>query len=375
MRRTRVLVVDDEPGMLRSVERVLGDEMHLVCLSSPRQALEAIASFTPDVALLDIRMPEMSGFELMDRLVTALPDLDVIFMTGSVDELDSQLIRAIRAKAFYFIQKPFDREVLRALVDRCVDARWLMTENVRHVRRLERELADARAFQLSTLPADRAVLAGVSIAAGYQPCAELGGDFYDYAATADGRVALLVADVVGHGVSAAMLTAVVKSAFHAAHVDDYDPVAVAERVSAGMSSFGPRRFVTLVCVRISADRHSIEYVNAGHPPGLLGSHRRGVKLLEDTGPMIGSGLPDQSWHAQQARLHAHGRVLLYTDGLTDLDTPNGPFGRQPLLAAVESTTPDSNLTAFLHDQVRALTAGAPLLDDVTFLVAWSDPNR
>jgi len=103
-------------------------------------------------------------------------------MTGSVRELDAQLTRALREKAFYFLQKPFDREVLQTLVGRCLDLRRLEKENQRHLKRLEQELAEARAFQQSMLPPEQGWVGGISIAARYQPSAELGGDFYDYVA-------------------------------------------------------------------------------------------------------------------------------------------------------------------------------------------------
>ncbi len=103
-------------------------------------------------------------------------------MTGSVRELDAQLIRALREKAFYFLQKPFDREVLQTLVERCLDLRRLEKENQRHLKRLEQELAEARAFQQSLLPPEQGWVGGVSVAARYLPSSELGGDFYDYVA-------------------------------------------------------------------------------------------------------------------------------------------------------------------------------------------------
>ena len=91
----------------------------------------------------------------------------------------------------------------------------------------------------------------MAICCRYTPCSALGGDLYDYAAAAPGRTALLIADVSGHGVSAAMLTGIVKSAFQASHVDGFEPLAVVQRVSTGLAAFSPERFVTLVAALIS----------------------------------------------------------------------------------------------------------------------------
>ena len=120
----RILVVDDEPGMIRAVERVLSGEHQVVCTRRSREALSLADEFHPELAIVDIRMPDLDGFELMAQLRVRCPTIDVILMTGSVDDLDEKLVRAIRSPAFYFIQKPFDREVLKTLVARCLELRW-----------------------------------------------------------------------------------------------------------------------------------------------------------------------------------------------------------------------------------------------------------
>ncbi|MBV8811933.1 MAG: response regulator, partial [Acidobacteriaceae bacterium] len=103
----RVLVVDDEAGMLRSIERVLDQNYEVATSLSSREAIQLAEAFKPDLAILDIQMPEMDGFQLMEELQALDPELDVIFMTGSIHELDAKLVRAIRKDAFYFLQKPF----------------------------------------------------------------------------------------------------------------------------------------------------------------------------------------------------------------------------------------------------------------------------
>lgn len=349
MSRERILVVDDQAGMLHAVERVLAPAYEVRCVASPSAALDALGSFTPDLALLDVRLPEMSGFVLMDRLKVLRPDLDVLFMTGSVNELDTQLIRAIAAGAFYFIQKPFDRQVLLTLVERCLTLRRLATENRRHTLRLERELAQARIFQHRLLPPPAAQLGGLAIDALYLSCTELCGDFYDYTATRPDRIAVVVADVSGHGVSAAMLTGMVKSAFQSAAAEQFEPRAVVNRLLEGLRAFGPRPFVTAFAARISHGRPStIEYCNAGHPPALLGAPGRPPRQLESTGPLICSALGGEVWEAAQETFGEAERLLLYTDGLIEIDGPSGHFGI-PRLA-------DAFATCRLH--------GAPLLEEL-----------
>ena len=281
MRPARILVVDDEPGMLRAVERVLSEDHHVIGTRLSRDALSMADEFQPELAIVDIRMPDLDGFELMARLKARFPALDVILMTGSVDDLDEKLVRAIRSPAFYFIQKPFDREVLRTLVERCVELRWRREDHRQNLKRLETEMAEARAFQQSLLPHREAVVNRVAVCCRYTPCSALGGDLYDYAAAPAGQTALLIADVSGHGVSAAMLTGIVKSAFHASHVDGFEPLAVVQRVSMGLAAFSPDRFVTLVAALISPDERHLRYVNAGHPPIVLWGRTREPRVARE----------------------------------------------------------------------------------------------
>jgi sigma-B regulation protein RsbU (phosphoserine phosphatase) len=314
----RILVVDDEPGMIRSVERVLEKQYDVASSRSPGAAIELAESFEPDLAILDIRMPEMDGFELMERLKKMQPELDVILMTGSVDELDKKLIRALRQEAFYFIQKPFDREVLQTLVARCLKLRKLAEENRLHLQRVDGELAEARSFQLGLLPPREVHLEGVGISARYLSCTELGGDFYDFAAAGTDRATILVADVSGHGVSAAMLTGIVKSAFHASRDQAYEPRWVIRQIASGIRSFGYERFITAFCARLSSRSPLvIEYVNAGHPPGILWGEKREPKPLESTGPLISSAFPTADWEQATIDLERGDQVLLYTDGVEE----------------------------------------------------------
>lgn len=368
MNHERILVVDDEPGMLRGVQRLLAPHYPVATAGSAASALEVSAAFAPDLAILDIRMPESDGFELAAALRRSVPLLDVIFMTGAVHELDDQMIRAIRERAFYFVQKPFDRVVLLTLVERCCELRRLAAENRRHLARLEEELADARAFQLGMLPPPRAELSGVSIAAAYRPCAELGGDLYDHIDAGAGRSAFLVADVSGHGVSAAMLTGIVKAAFHDAHVEDFEPRAVAVRVASALRSFDAGRFVTLFCGRVTPSEHLLEYVNAGHPPAFHWGRGQGLTRLTRTGPLISPAFPDLGWEPARLALHAGDRLLVYTDGVVEARGEDERFGEERLAALVRGS--DASCDALLveiDDALRDFCAGRPADDDETLL--------
>jgi sigma-B regulation protein RsbU (phosphoserine phosphatase) len=369
MTPARILVVDDEPGMLRAVDRVLGGTYSVVGTRSSSEALSLAADLKPDLAIVDIRMPELDGFELMSRLKARSPEIDIILMTGSVDDLDEKLIRALRSPAFYFIQKPFDREVLQTLVERCLELRWRREQHRRNLERLEKEMAEARAFQQNMLPEREAVVNRLAIACRYTPFSGLGGDLYDYAPAGAGKTALLIADVSGHGVSAAMLTGIVKSAFHASQVDGYEPLSVVHRVWSGLAAFSPERFVTLVVALVAADERQLRYVNAGHPSSLFWSGARPHAWLESTGPLVSPALPAR-WEAKTIPVDEGDQLLLYTDGVADALAGTDGCADTHFVSATRCAAGSGGplLDSILADVQRAL-AGRPQPDDLTLLTA------
>lgn len=364
----RILVIDDDPGILRAVSRILGRGHHVVCVGSGEQALDEARRLRPDLAVVDIRLPAMNGFEVTRALKTVVPDVDAILMTGNAEEPDETLIRAIDEGAFYFIQKPFDRRVLLTLVKRCLELRRLREEREKFLRRVERELEEARQFQLSLLPPPQMRLQGMTIAARYRACSELAGDIYDYVEAGDGAVSLLIADVVGHGTSAAMMTGVVKAAFRASHVDGFEPIAVVERVKEGIRDFDPSRFVTLCCARVNRRKSELTYVNAGHPEPIVRSGSDRPVLLDSTGPLLSSALFDIPCEQLTRELGAGDSLLLYTDGVIEARGPAGMFGQDRLLQAMgNGGRQGAELLDGLLSDVVAFSNSPNNQDDITLL--------
>jgi sigma-B regulation protein RsbU (phosphoserine phosphatase) len=374
MARPRILVVDDEPGMARTMERILATRYDVRAVRLPSAALDAAHASRFDVAILDVRMPEMDGFALMARLGELQPDLDVIMMTGSTDERDARLIRAIREKAFFFLTKPFDREVLLTLVQRCLEARSLSRENRAHLSRLESELRAAQVFQRSLLPERTGSLNGFEVSFLYQPCDELCGDFCDYVLRNDVPGALLVSDVSGHGASSAMITGMVKQAFHAAAKEDFAPAAVLGRIAAASRLFPGGKYVTATSVRFSAASTLLEYASAGHPPGLLLRRDGSIVPLEATAPIIHPALPHWDCEQKVVPMERGDQLLLYTDGMTEAQNGDGDefgFARlavlAPQLAGAEASIEAAkrDLLGSLREELARFAGGRPLDDDLT----------
>ncbi len=364
----RVLVIDDEPGLLRVAERILGAEHQVAVASRPAEALEQVAALRPDLVICDIRMPEIDGFELVRRLRTLDDGFDVIFMTGASTEPDATLVRALREQAFFFVQKPFDRQVLLTLVDRCLERRRLVHAERLHAIRLRQELEDARVVQRALLPAADAVVGRFRVAARLVSCHELGGDLCDYAPV-PGGLAFILADVCGHGASAALLTTVVKTCFRTACDDSFDPCAVMERLAESVGHFGMRTFVTAVCGRIRDG--TLVYTSAGHPDAVLRS--AGVTRLLDANAPIASGIfRPGDWTRDERPWSDDACLAICSDGFAEV--PRRSIGE--LAAELRGLVDAGGAPAAIADEmigrVARLLGGRPAPDDLAILVIGAE---
>jgi sigma-B regulation protein RsbU (phosphoserine phosphatase) len=258
---------------------------------------------------------------------------------------------------------------MRTLVERCLELRRLREAEREHARRMERELAEARTFQQTMLPANCATIEGIDIAARYVACSELCGDLFDYAPAGDGRAAVVVADVSGHGVSAALLTAVVTSAFRSAASKEFEPAYVVRRVIDGIRSFSDRRFVTMIAARIDRTRNELVLVNAGHPAAML---QRGeqITLIDSTGPMISPAFADEAWEQQTLTISPGDNLLLYTDGVSEAHGQTGRFHSDRVRDVLRSNSQGGEaLIESVLGAIQTFASGRPADDDLTLLTA------
>jgi serine phosphatase RsbU (regulator of sigma subunit) len=165
--------------------------------------------------------------------------------------------------------------------------RQALTEREREQVVIQTQLSLAEAMQRRLLPPVPAPTDGLEWAAGLTPAGRIGGDFFDFVEPTAGTRLMLIADVAGKGISAAMALTLLRSAFRNVARDTPSPAALATRLSAAFhDEWHGRPYVTGVIARVDARRRTLTYVNAGHPPGLLvrGDALRG---LGEGGPPLG----------------------------------------------------------------------------------------
>ncbi len=221
---------------------------------------------------------------------------------------------------------------------------------------INKELQIARQIQASILPRDVPHLAGLEIAARYAPMSAVAGDFYDFLPVDSARVGILVADVSGHGVPAALIASMLKVAFAGQAEHAADPARVLTGLNRALCGKFEEHFVTAGYLFVDIENKLARYAGAGHPPLLVaqmaparvgvaavageaagnGIRAGGVREIEENGFMLGV-FPDAEFTAAEIPLHPGDRCLLYTDGLFEAaNTAQKEYGRARVAEFLEA---------------------------------------
>ena len=354
--RRRVLVVDDEPGVCYMARRVLEQRFDVFEAGSGEEALQLLETEAFHFAIVDVRLPGISGLDLLAAIKNLSPRTDVIVMTGSAADIDEALEGAIRRRAFFFLRKPFPMTILETLAVRVSEKQDLEEQLDRYTRTLERNLESARIFQRRLLPPPHWQGDRIEVASFYQSSEQLGGDLVDHWALPNGGSALLIVDVMGHGPLAAMLTGIVKSQIHSLASELPDPAEVLTVLEEELSRIALPSFLTSLLLVDRPDTNEIRWAGAGHPPGFLWTPelRPGIDppaLLSSEGLMLNTGLPHPPYQSSRSERIPGSRLLFYTDGYPEsLDAAGRVF---------DETDEAANSSPFLEAARSALLADSP----------------
>jgi phosphoserine phosphatase RsbU/P len=369
-----VLVVDDAPANLHAVHSILKNDFKVRVATSGAKALELVkVKPYPDLILLDVMMPEMDGYEVCGILKATpeMRDIPVIFLTGKTEADDET--KGFEVGAVDYIHKPFSPAVVRARVHTHLGLREAREQLARQLLFINNELEMAREIQLSILPQEIPKIDGMEITARYIPMSSVAGDFYDFIRVDNKHIGVLVADVSGHGLPAALIASMLQVALAAQSVHASDPGQVLAGLHQALCGKFKRDFVTAVYVFVDTEKKFMRFAGAGHPPLLLWrGATQSTSELEENGRPLGM-FPDSTYSAGQTQVQAGDKLVLYTDGIVETESPSEQAFGVDLFKGFLQSKHDLRADLFADSLLDELSSwsehprGQGQQDDITFL--------
>jgi len=266
-----------------------------------------------------------------------------------------------------------DMEVLMLLASQVaiIIEKVMLHDQLIEKQRLETQLEVARQVQLELLPAHDPELEGFDISAYNFPTEEVSGDYYDWVRIYDDQIGVVIADVSGKGVPAALLMAFLRASLRAATHIGYAPHISMSKVNYLLwESIERNQVVTSFYRILNATNHTRPYTNAGHNPALV-MDKDGTARFEERGGVPLGMFRDTRYYEYFETIEPGQMLVLYTDGVTEaMNAAGEEYGRERLVDAVRQAR---ELTAheiidFVHRAVIEWTEGLGAHDDVTFFI-------
>jgi phosphoserine phosphatase RsbU/P len=378
----KILVVDDVAENRDLLSRRLS-RLGFGLIDQAANGIEALAAMDSkayDLVLLDIMMPELDGFGVLERLRAdgRINDVPVIVISA-LNEIEP-VVRCIELGAADFMFKPFNPTLLRARVLTTLEKKALSDLTRDELKRKQSELNEARTLQLALAPPPfSGTLAGrsLSIDVLIEPAHEVGGDLVDHFCIGGDTVVLALGDVSDKGAGAALMMARTHAMFRAltARPDAAElfrePQRAVRIVNAALAAGNDScMFVTFLLASFDLASGRLAYVRAGHIPPF---HRNGAgkvgRLDRMGGPPLGL-VDTAAYQANSVTLAPGDRLLVVTDGFTEAHNPeNSVYGEARIEEFMLALEP-SELKPLkrLASQVRAFESGRLPFDDMAAIL-------
>jgi sigma-B regulation protein RsbU (phosphoserine phosphatase) len=381
-----ILIVDDTPANLHLLSKMLTEQGYRVRpVPDGSLALAAVQAEAPDLILLDIRMPEMDGYQVCEYLKGDAETQDIPIIFISALDATQDKVKAFTVGGVDYVTKPFQCEEVLARVETHLSLRRLSKQlqdankKLREAnRKMERELGLAGEVQASFLPHELPDIPGWQLAVTLNPTRETSGDFYDVNPLPGGRLGIVVADVVDKGAGAALFMALswILIRTYAAEYP-LNPELVLSAVNRRiLEDTEAKQFVTVFYGVLDPATGSLVYCNAGHCLPYLLSTQSGseAQTLCTTGMVLGV-TQDATWRQKVVQLVPGDVLVLYTDGVTEAQNEQGMlFDGDRLLESVRANLgrPAQDIQNAVMAKVCEFVGAASQFDDIALMVLIRD---
>ena len=374
----KILVVDDEPDLellLRQKFRrkVRRGELTLIFAQNGVEALEQLQLHDDvDMVLSDINMPQMDGLTLLNQLNQLHYDLRAVIVTAYGDM--KNIRTAMNRGAFDFVTKPLDFKDLETTISKTLAHLEVMRDALRsrdELVALRQELGVAARMQESILPTRFPEDPRFEIHAWMTPAKEVGGDFYDFFKLEDGRIGIVMADVSGKGVPAALFMMVSRTLMKGTAIGEQDPAKCLSEVNQLLvESNEETMFVTVFYASFDPATGHLDYANAGHNLPYIVKPDGEVRPIDIDAGLVLAIMPGFDFPGGSTYLEPGDVVFFYTDGITEAMDENGVEFGDDELAVLLSDVAGSSAVTFNRKAVEAVqehAGDADQSDDITCL--------
>lgn len=373
-----VIIVDDQDINLEFMSLILRDVgfADIRTANNGLTALELIEERAPDLLILDIMMPIMSGIDLCRilRERPAFADLPILVQTGLCTVHDR--VEIFRAGATDLILKPINGLEMVARVGLHIE-RTLLIDGLTQTRnRLVQELSAAQAMQLGLLPSaedqQRALShAGLDIASAFVTSSELGGDVWGILQPRTGCAGVFIADFAGHGVQAALNTFRLHTLVQDMGVPPSEPGQLLTQLNERLRRLLPSgQFATMTCCYVDAAQERLFWSAAGSPPFLLRTGAHGWTQMDCSGLPLGILAP-LAYETRTAPFPTGSALFLYSDALAETRLRGGQRLDDEGVAALARKHGGKHRAQPMLDGVMAefqSQLDSPVSDDLTAVV-------
>ena len=373
----KILIVDDEPDvellMKQRFRRQLKENEFTLFFA--HNGIEALNLLSKDadirMVISDINMPEMDGLTLLDNIQKEYPDVMAIIVSAYGDM--NNIRTAMNRGAFDFVTKPINFGDLTTTINKTLEHIQQLINAEKTKNKLDSilyELNIAKDIQQSILPNEFIHDDKLQVYAKMTAAKEVGGDFYDFFWINEDEMGLVIADVSGKGVPAALFMTVSRTLIRGHATSDISPAKCLEKVNLLLEkSNSSNMFVTTFYGILNIKTGKFTYSNGGHNAPMMISNGQ-VTLLPITKDMALGILPLDHFEENTIELKKNDLLYLYTDGVTEaMSSQNKCFGETALKTVLQHNQGLSaqETVEKVEEELKGFTIGAEQSDDITML--------
>jgi len=382
MQLAKILVVDDEPDLQELIRqkfrnKIKANEYEFHFAENGVQALEKIANDGAiDLILTDINMPVMDGLTLLSKINDLNNKLLKSVIVSAYGDMEN-IRTAMNRGAYDFITKPIDLKDLEITIEKSlkeIEEYKLILSSQTKLIALQQELDIANVIQTSILPKTFPAFPNrkeFDIYAKMLPAKEVGGDLYDFFLIDKYRLGVVIGDVSGKGIAAALLMAVCKTLLKATAYKGIPADNILSEVNNILFEESPSNmFVTVFYGVLDTRSGAFEYSNGGHNSPYLISSDGKVQPLADIGGMLLGALKDMEYVSNVIMLKPGESIFFYTDGVTEAFNKDNEEFQDSRLEQILDNKNSLNTNDLVHhvfENVQAFANGVEQSDDITCL--------